>query len=61
MSDLKSQLQHGDPLADARVWLAHMEKTLARLAAEHALEKEKDGPRGTIAPTPPKAQDKALS
>jgi len=37
MSELKSQLQDADPLADARAWLAHMEQTLVRLAAERAL------------------------
>jgi hypothetical protein len=43
MSELRSQLQQADPLADARVWLAHMQQTLVRLAGEHALEKENDG------------------
>jgi hypothetical protein len=42
MSQFKSHPQHADPLADARAWLAHMERTLARLAAEYALEKQND-------------------
>jgi hypothetical protein len=42
MSEFRSQIQHVDPLADARAWLARMEQTLARLAAECAPEREKD-------------------
>ena len=43
MSELRSQLQQTDPLADARAWLAHMQQTRVRLAGERALEKENDG------------------
>jgi len=42
MSEFKSQLQHADPLADARAWLAHMKQTIVRLAAERALEEENE-------------------
>ena len=41
MSELKQLV---DPLAEAKAWLAHMEKTLAKLAAEHARQHENDGP-----------------
>ena len=41
MSEFRSQIEHVDPLADARAWLARMEQTLARLAAECAPEREK--------------------
>jgi hypothetical protein len=37
MSEFKQQV---DPLAEAKAWLAHMEKTLAKLAAEPVLQDE---------------------
>jgi hypothetical protein len=42
MSETESQLKQPDPLADARAWLAAMERTLARLAAEHERKQEND-------------------
>jgi hypothetical protein len=48
MSELRSQLQQADPLADARAWLAHVQQTLVRLAGERALEKENDGLNGLL-------------
>jgi hypothetical protein len=39
MSEFKQQI---DPLADAKAWLAQMEKTLAKLAAERILQNEHD-------------------
>jgi hypothetical protein len=36
MSEFQSpSKQNVDPLADAKAWLAHMEKALAKLAEEH--------------------------
>jgi hypothetical protein len=52
VSEFNSQHQHADPLADARAWLEHMERTIARLAAERTLAKENDRPSGMATLTP---------
>jgi len=57
MSELESQLRHADPLADARAWLAQMERTLARLAAEYAVATENDRPGGVARSAPSKEHD----
>jgi hypothetical protein len=40
--EFKTQPPHPDPLADARAWLAHMEQTLVRLAAEYVPKEENE-------------------
>jgi hypothetical protein len=39
MLEFKQQV---DPLADAKAWLAHMEKTIEKLAAEHVHQDKND-------------------
>jgi hypothetical protein len=39
MLEFKQQV---DPLADAKAWLAHMEKTLAKVAAERVHQNDDD-------------------
>jgi hypothetical protein len=56
MSEFKQQV---DPLAEAKAWLAQMEKALAKLAVEPVLQNENDAPaecgRGSADCTMPEA------
>jgi len=49
MLEFKQQV---DPLAEAKAWLAHMEKTLARVAADSVLQNENDGSPECERPSP---------
>lgn len=61
MSGFNSQPERADPLADARAWMAHMEQTLARLAAEHTLENKNDGSSPIVTSTQRKDRDKVAA